>query len=99
MPLWHQPFFRFWVCTDRLLNSRVEHWPTLWESEAPAELTTQWFGRSLTLPSSEWVEKAYENMFTGVASPASPPEKSIPFWIELEKPVQKSHNRSGNFVH
>ncbi len=26
-----------------------------WEGEAPAELTTQWFGRSLTLPSKEWI--------------------------------------------
>ncbi|MFY8202533.1 MAG: hypothetical protein ACOVLE_17795, partial [Pirellula staleyi] len=26
-----------------------------WEGEAPAELTMQWFGRSLTLPSKERV--------------------------------------------
>ena len=30
--------------------------PTIqWESEAPAELATSWFGRSLTLPSNELV--------------------------------------------
>ena len=27
----------------------------MWESEAPAELASQWFGRSLTLPSNELV--------------------------------------------
>ncbi len=30
--------------------SHVEPSENEWESEAPAELTTQWFGRSLTLP-------------------------------------------------
>ena len=28
-----------------------------WESEAPAELATLWFGRSLTLPMNEFTDK------------------------------------------
>jgi hypothetical protein len=36
----------------------------LWEGEAPAELTTPWFGRSLTLPSVQSI--AWEKNFAGI---------------------------------
>ncbi|MFY8200921.1 MAG: hypothetical protein ACOVLE_09645, partial [Pirellula staleyi] len=37
-----------------------------WKGEAPAELTTPWFGRSLTLPSNNWLGDVDEDMLTGL---------------------------------
>ncbi len=42
----------------------------MWESEAPAELAVHRFGRSLTLPSNELLDKVDANIFAGVASPS-----------------------------
>ncbi len=37
-----------------------------WEGEAPAELNTLWFGRSLTLPSKEWIGQSRgKNVYRG----------------------------------
>ena len=37
-----------------------------WECEAPAELATPWFGRSLTLPSDELVgQSRFDDVYGG----------------------------------
>ena len=41
----------------------------MWESEAPAELAVHRFGRSLTLPSNELLDKVDASIFAGLASP------------------------------
>ncbi len=40
-------------CSKHLCNG--ECIGNQWEGEAPAELNTPWFGRSLTLPNKEWI--------------------------------------------